>query len=102
MVPTPSFCPVRRWVLRALGRQKLAPHAYHQPPPPRCGPLCPAVSHAPPQVSPRPAPAPKAAQYCRSWQKATVNRRGKLLHRFVYNQQVLWQLLFLSPHSSRG
>jgi len=62
MVPTPSFCPVRRWVLRALGRQKLAPHAYHQPPPPRCGPLCPAVSHAPPQVSPQPAPAPKAAR----------------------------------------
>ena len=50
----------------------------------------------------RPPAHQKAAQYCRSWQKATVNRRGKLLHRFVYNQQVLWHLLFLSPHHSHG
>ncbi len=47
-------------------------------------------------------PHQKTAQHCCSWQKATVNHRGKLLHRFVYNQQVLWQLLYLSPHPSRG
>ena len=56
-----------------------------------------------PRTKGRPLPTPqKTAQHCRSWQKATVNRRGKLLHRFVYNQQVLWHLLFLSPHHSHG
>ena len=44
-----------------------------------------------PRTKGRPLPTPqKIAQHCRSWQKATVNRRGKLLHRFVYTQQVLW------------
>jgi hypothetical protein len=44
-----------------------------------------------PRTKGRPLPTPqKMAQCCRSWQKATVNRRGKLLDRLVYTQQVLW------------
>ena len=71
---------------------------------PRCLPRAAAsLAAAGPRTKGRPLPTPqKTAQHCCSWQKATVNRRGKLLHRFVYNQQVLWQLLFLSPHPSRG
>ena len=44
-----------------------------------------------PRSKGRPLPTPqKIAQHCRSWQKATVNRRGKLLDRLVYTQKVLW------------
>ena len=110
MVPTPSFCPVRRWVLRALAGRNL-PCTHITSRLRRDAALSALLSPTRlrksrrdgPRTKGRPLPTPqKTVQHCRSWQKATVNRRGKLLHRFVYNQQVLWHLLFLSPHHSHG
>ena len=59
---------------------------------PRCLPRAAAsLAAAGPRTKGRPLPTPqKTAQHCCSRQKATVNRRGKLLRRLVYAQQVLW------------